>query len=267
MSQSDHTPSGVPTIALSARWDAHPDRFRWIAEHGFAIAYAPNPEDFSSLAAHVDPLLKAGVPVRYHGFLRGYEFGHQDAAAAKRGLRLHLLALEAMQGRGEQVITVHVGLIRDDPIDPERAIENLTRILARAKELGITVCLENLRRGPTSDPETVVVWARASGAMITLDVGHANSCERVESGKLSTLDFVAAFADRLHEVHMYERERHGHHPPKDMSILGPIVDRLVETRCSWWTIELDDYDEALSTRGLLLDYLQCPPHSGGVDKV
>jgi hypothetical protein len=41
-----------------------------------------------------------------------------------------------------------------------------------------------------------------------------------------------------------------------MSILGPIVDRLLETRCSWWTIELNEYAEALATRRLLLDYLE-----------
>ena len=54
---------------------------------------------------------------------------------------------------------------------------------------------------------------------------------------------------------MYERETDRHHPPQDMSILGPIVDRLQETPCNWWTIELTDYAEALSTRTLLLDYL------------
>jgi sugar phosphate isomerase/epimerase len=256
MNESDQAPSHSPTIALSAKWNAYPERFRWIAEHGFAVAYAPDPEDLSSLRDHVDPLLKAGIPVRYHGFFRGYEFGHQDPATAERGLRLHLAALEAMQGRGEQVITVHVGLKRDDPIAPNRAIENLTKLVERAHELGITVCLENLRRGLTSHPENVMAWAGASGAMITLDVGHANSCDRVQSGDLSTLDFVDAFSDRLCEVHMYEREEHRHYPPQDMKILGPIVDRLLATQCSWWTIELDDCAEALSTRKLLFDHLQ-----------
>jgi hypothetical protein len=41
-----------------------------------------------------------------------------------------------------------------------------------------------------------------------------------------------------------------------MTILGPIVDHLRATRCTWWTIELDDYAEALATRVLLLDYLE-----------
>ena len=123
-------------------------------------------------------------------------------------------------------------------------------------DLGIIICLENLRHGLTSDPNTVLNWAQVSGSMITLDVGHAVSCERVQSGALSVVDFVEAFADRLHEVHMYERETDRHYPPRDMSILGPIVDRLLETECKWWTIELDDSAEALATRNLLLDYLR-----------
>jgi sugar phosphate isomerase/epimerase len=245
----------VPTIALSAKWHTYPDRFRWIETHDFAIEYSPNPEALHLLPQHVDSLLDAGVPVRYHGFFRGYEFAHQDAAAAQRGVEVHWAALEAMQGRGEQVITFHVGLNRDDPIDPGRAMENLAKLVMRAQELGIIICLENLRRGLTSDPETVLNWAQVAGSMITLDIGHAVSCQRVQNGELSVIDFVDAFADRLYEVHMYEREVGRHYPPQDMRILGPIVDRLLGTRCAWWTIELDDYAEALSTRNLLLGHL------------
>jgi sugar phosphate isomerase/epimerase len=245
-----------PTIALSAHWHAYPDRFAWIAEHGFALEYSPNPEAFNALPAHVDPLLAAGVPVRYHGFFPDYEIGHADGDAAERAVRVHIAALEAIHGRGEQVITLHVGLNRQVPLDPGRVVANLARLVQHAAGLGITVCLENLRRGPTSAPETVVAWARQSGAMITLDVGHAVSCQRVQDGELTALNFVEMFADRLCEVHMYEREAGRHHPPQDMSVLGPIVDQLLTTRCAWWTIELNDYDEALTTRRLLLDYLQ-----------
>ena len=242
-------------MALSAKWYTYPDRFHWIEAHDFAIEYSPDPKALDLLPQHVDTLLDAGVPVRYHGFFRGYEFAHQDPVVARRGMEVHRAALEAMQGRGEQVITFHVGLNRDDPLDSGRAMENLGKLVMRAQELGIIVCLENLRRGLTSDPETVLNWAKVSGSMITLDIGHAVSCQRVESGELSVIDFVNTFADRLHEVHMYEREVDRHYPPQDMRILGPIVDRLLTTSCNWWTIELDDYAEALYTRNLLLGHL------------
>jgi hypothetical protein len=92
--------------------------------------------------------------------------------------------------------------------------------------------------------------------MITLDVGHALSGLHVQNGELAATDFVDAFAERLWEAHLYECETDRHHPPQDMTVLGPIVDRLLETQCTWWTIELDDYAEALSTRVLLIDYLR-----------
>lgn len=207
------------------------------------------------LPKHIDPSLKAGIPVRYHGFFPGYEIGHVDSAVAERAVGMHMAALEAMHGRGEQVITFHVGLSLEEPIVPDRVVENLARLVEYGRGLGITVCLENLRRGPASHPENVAAWAQASGAMITLDVGHAVSCQRVQSGELTALDFVDMLADRIFEVHMYERETDRHHPPQDMTILAPIVDRLLATQCAWWTIELDDYAEALTTRTLLLDNL------------
>jgi len=88
-----------------------------------------------------------------------------------------------------------------------------------------------------------------------LDVGHAVTSPRVSAGELTVLDYIDICDGRIFEAHIYERETDRHHPPQDMSILGPIIDRLQETRCNWWTIELTDYAEALSTRTLLLDYL------------
>ncbi|MFC2037669.1 sugar phosphate isomerase/epimerase family protein [Chloroflexota bacterium] len=251
------------TMALSVRAHACPERLNWIAEHGFAAEYAPDPHRFDRLAADLDPHLAAGVPVRYHGFFPEYEIGHQDAAVAERALAIHTAALEAMHGRGQPVITVHVGLDRTAPLDHGRVVENLARTVQRGHELGITVCLENLRRGPTSHPGLLLAWAEASGAMITLDIGHALSSQHVQSGGpvlskaegLTALEFIDACGGRIREAHMYEREADRHYPPQDMILLAPIVDRLLEIGCGWWTIELDDYAEALSTRALLLAYL------------
>jgi sugar phosphate isomerase/epimerase len=245
----------APTIALSAHWHTYPERFEWIMRHGFALEYSPNPEAFDLLPTHLARILEAGIPVRHHGFFPQYELGHGDPGLAEDALRLHQAALEALCGRGEQVLTVHIGLDRQLPLDGPRAVANLARLVDHARTLDITVALENLRYGPTSDPETVLAWARESGAMITLDVGHAVSCSRVARGELDPLDFVEVFADRLIEAHVYEREASRHYPPQDMAVLGPIIDALLATQCGWWTIELNDLDEALATRSLLLDYI------------
>jgi len=244
------------TIALSAKWYTYPDRFNWIADHGFALEYSPDPEHLDRLHSHVAQFAKEGIAVRYHGFFPGYEIGHADYTIAERAMHVHMASLEAMYGWGEPVITFHIGLNSRDPINPSRAITNLSRLVEHACSLGIVVCLENLRRGLTSHPENIAMLARESGAMITLDIGHAISSECVLSGEITTLDFLETVAGRLFEVHMYGKESDRHHPPQDMTVLAPIVDRLLATQCTWWTIELDDYDEALATRSLLLNYLQ-----------
>ncbi len=246
----------VPTIALSAHWHMYPERFEWAIAHGFALEYAPNPEAFDLLPVHLNAALAAGVPVRHHGFFPQFDLGHDNVDAAERALRIHKAAVEALHGWGQQVLTVHIGQDREVPISGVRALANLTRLVEHAQGRGTTIALENLRYGVTSDPETVVALARRSGAMITLDVGHAVSCPRVAKGELHPLDFVAMFGERLIEAHVYERESDRHYPPRDMTVLGPIVDALCATDCAWWTIELNPLDEALATRTLLLDYLR-----------
>ena len=253
----------IPTIALAAHWHSYPDRFTWLVAHGFAVEYSPNPDALYLLPVHLGHILEARIPVRYHGFFPQYELGHEDVEAAERALQLHQAVVEGMRGRGDQVLTVHVGLDRKIAVDGRRAVTNLGRLVDHAAARGVAVALENLRCGPTSDPETVVDWARQSGAMITLDVGHAVSCARVAAGELDPLDFVDLFAGRLIEAHVYEREASRHHAPHDMRVLGPIVDALRKTTCTWWTIELDDPGEALATRTLLLDYLGASPSVGG----
>ncbi|MFH1640303.1 MAG: TIM barrel protein [Chloroflexota bacterium] len=243
------------TIALTARWQTFPDRFRWILDNGFALEYSANPESLDLLPQHVDSFLEYGVPVRYHALFPGYEIGHEDETIAERATLVHMETLKALQNRVEAVITLHVGFNPRDKLIPERIVANLSKIVALGKNLGVTVCLENLRRGLTSNPENVLKWASAAGAMITLDIGHAVSCELVQKGELKVTDFVDMFAPRLFEAHMYERETDRHHPPKDLSVIGPVVERLLTTKCHWWTIELDDYEEALDTRKLLRDFL------------
>ena len=160
-----------------------------------------------------------------------------------------------MRGYGEQVVTLHVGLKPELPLDHEHAVTNLATIVQYGRQIGITVALENLRRGPTSHPDTLLKWTTQTGAMITLDIGHATSNEHVLKGELTALDFVDAVADRLVEVHLYEKESDRHYAPQDMSVLGPIVDCLLQTRCRWWTIELNDYQDVLYTRQLLHEYV------------
>lgn len=242
-------------LAASTRHHAVPQRSDWLAGNSFALEYAPDPHRLEIIPHHLAPYLEQEVPVRHHGYFPGWEIGSPDPGHAATATELHLRYLDTIQGLGEPHVTVHIGLPPAGAIDPGAAVDNLSRIVDYGGRLGMTISLENLRIGPTSNPTTVVDWARRSGAAITLDVGHAVSCDLVRKGQMQVTEIIDLFEDRLSEVHMYESETDCHHAPRDMRILGPIVDRLLRSSCRWWTIELEDTDELLHTRELLFAHL------------
>lgn len=246
---------GNITIAASTQWHTFPDRFDWLAENDFAMAYTPNAKDLELTKEHIEPYLNSGTPIRHHGYFPGFELGNKNPSLARQALSLHKKSVDAMTGLGEQVLTVHAGLVPSIELDHDIVIENLSKLVTYSKKRGVTISLENLRFGATSNPETVLRWSKESGSAITLDVGHAVSCDRVRKGELTVEHIIEMFSHNLKEVHFYEYETDDHYAPKDMSILGSIVDGLLETQCKWWTIELNSYEDILNTRSLINDYL------------
>lgn len=243
------------TLAVSAHWHKFPEKFNWIAEQGFALEYAPNPAHFDRVKYHLLPYIDCNVPVRYHAYFPGYEIGDPDHDRAEQAMKIHFQALDAIKGIGNQTITIHVGLTSGQELNHDKVMQNLSTLVAYGQECGIQICLENLRFGPSSHPETLLEWTKVSGAKITLDIGHAVSCDRVRQGDFTVPDIIDLFSSKLEEVHLYESETDTHHAPQNLNVLGPILDRLVQTSCRWWTIELDDYAEILHTRQLVLQHL------------
>lgn len=245
---------GDITLAVSTQWHAFPKRFEWIASNGFAMAYTPEARQLQRTREHVTPYLEMGVPLRYHGYFPGFEIGDADRRKAEEALHLHMRAIDAIGGLGEQVMTVHIGLVPKIELSNEHIRKNFSLLVEYAGKKGVSICLENLRTGFASNPEVVVELAEKCGSRITMDVGHAVSCERVASGEVTVVGMVNMFSHLLEEVHFYEYETDNHYAPSDMSILGPIVDVLRETDCTWWTIELDSCADILKTRRLVEEY-------------
>lgn len=246
---------GDVTLAASTQWHTFPSRFDWLSENGFAMAYTPNAKDLELTKRHIEPYLKNGTPIRHHGYFPGFELGNKDRILAEQALSLHMKYVDTMIGLGEQLLTIHIGLIPSIELDHNIVIKNLSRLVEYSKKQGVTICLENLRFGATSNPEMVLKWSKESGSSITLDVGHAVSCDRVRKKELTVEQIIESFSHNLEEVHFYEYETDTHYAPKNMSILGPIVDALLKTQCKWWTIELNSYEDILNTRNLINGYL------------
>jgi len=251
----DHQNLDDITLAVSSQWHTFPQRVDWIAEQGFAMAHTPDARNLQQTPEHVQPYLDQDIAVRHHGYFPGFELGDSNAEKAQAALALHKQAVDIIAGLGEQVITVHIGLVPTIQLDSGRTEENFCKFVEYARSKGVTIALENLRRGPASAPEYVVDLARKAGSAITLDVGHAVSSDLVEHGESSVPEIIDMFSHSLIEVHFYEYETDNHYAPKDMSILAPIVDELLKTQCSWWTIELDEHKDILFTSNLVQDYL------------
>lgn len=245
----------VLTIALSVQAKEFPGRFSWAEDNAFALEYTPDPLHPENILDHTVPFIRRGTPVRFHTRFVNYEMGNADPEIAEEAFLVHSRVVDAISGVKQPVVTVHLNLNRMIPFDERVAVKNLTRLVEYAGERGVTVCLENLRRGPSSDSENILSWAKTSGSMITLDVGHAVSSEAVRDGRITVPEIIDRFQERLYEAHMYAKEEDRHYPIADIAKVSRIIDSLMTTDCHWWTIELDDRVEAMSTRQKLLDYL------------
>lgn len=159
------------TLAVKASWRLFPDRFEWLVSKGFPAEYTPDPENLSLISDHTRIFIKNGLPVRHHGFFPGFEFGSENEKAAEEAMMVHFRMLDSIKGIGEPFVTFHIGLDEQVEINPNRAKKNLKRLVQYAGRRGVTVCLENLKDGPTSDSNTLKEWVEYADAMIPLMLG------------------------------------------------------------------------------------------------
>lgn len=213
----------------------------------------------------IELLLQSGLQVRYHLAFSSMELGHPDPLSAKVAGEFHGVCLDLVAALGGKYITLHVGLdaavLRQ--LDYAAAMANLADLVALGEKLGVTVCLENLRRGRSGDPLGYRALLDASGALATLDIGHALAQEDATGIAGYALEFIECCKERICGAHVYEiekvHERTGigwHKAPQDLELLRPVLDKLITCpNCQWWLVELTDQREVAETLGLLRGYL------------
>ncbi len=241
----------MPVLAVSVKPFHSPGRLQAIINENLSVEYTPDRKDFAVLEKCLESCLNQGTRVRFHGFFPEFEIGDADSSKAKEAVRVHLECLDAIKDLGEPFITFHSGLNQKTELRYDTLVENLSRIVEHGQKRGIRVAIENLKRGLTSDPDVLLDLSMQTNARITLDLGHAITSHAVVTGRFNVIEIIDMVQDRLSEVHFYEKELDRHYPPKDLTVLGPIMDRLLLTDCRWWTIELDDFNEVKDTVALI----------------
>jgi sugar phosphate isomerase/epimerase len=148
--------------------------------------------------------------------------------------------------------TIHIGgrRIPVEELSWEYAMDHLKRLTEHGYSKNVTVCLENLVRGWTGNPEKLMEMVTASGAGITFDIGHARGGSWVQEGHGTATDFLNVIAPRVLNTHVYEfeDERGEHLVPGPDTQIFPLLERLSEMGCKWWVLELNTYKEAEETR-------------------
>lgn len=191
------------------------------------------------------------VDVRFHYPLGPLDLSHGDPHEAERALASTLEACDVAESSDVHYLTVHLGLQHEVPAARlTAAVDRLAGLVDYGRARGVTVCLENLRWGLTSEPDAFIELVRRSGASVTFDVGHAASSAAALSG-YAAADFARLVRDHVRSAHVYEREDPHHIAPESLDNIGPALEVLLESECDWWVVELFDAQEIRRTKDML----------------
>ncbi len=203
----------------------------------------------------------APLQVRYHCPFYQLDLGYNDPVLAKKAEVVFRRIVGLVSKVGGRYLSIHIGLgfNSTELLSWEKTLNNLRQLVRFGVEHGVTVCLENLVCGWTSEPNLFEKLIRLSGAGVTLDIGHAHACESVKSRQCTVEDFVAPHADRVFNAHVYHTEipGQGHIPPKNGEEIADRLALLREIGCEWWVIEIKKADELLKTREIVEACLTC----------
>ncbi len=219
------------------------------------LDYYRVPAASNARKAFVDAALGSGLPSRFHAPCQDVELAHADPRVSGAALVYLKMYIDFLKVFPETHFNLHIGSrsISEDELSWETAIRNLKELVEYGKAQGVTVCLENLKKGWTSVPEKLALLVEASGAMVTLDIGHARACLAMTQSSAKLEEYITPYAERIRNLHLYEIETLAgrHMEPQNLESIGGILDRVLEYGVTWWVIELSDFEEILRVKNLL----------------
>jgi sugar phosphate isomerase/epimerase len=206
----------------------------------------------------LDALKSAGPICSVHAPYTDLEIGHRDAEYAAGAVRIIEKYVDAAADLGAHHINLHVGSFAIEPeeLSWDTLFRNLSALLEYAARQGTRLTVENLRHGPTSDPETFASLLRKTGAPVTFDLGHAHGSAWVQEGRGSVLDFLRSIPTPILAGHLYFTERDdSHFAPTQVADVAGALDGLLEARCDFWVLELHTQETLEQTRRVVDEYL------------
>jgi sugar phosphate isomerase/epimerase len=143
--------------------------------------------------------------------------------------------IEKIAEVGGSYFTLHYGFETNEL--SKEGINLLKNLVEMGKKFGVTVAVENLKKGVTSKPQKLLSLLEETGASLTIDLGHLKSSPLGQNKEVAQ-KILANFLHYAGEAHIYEREESGHVPPKNIYELYSFLEILLNSPCNFWVIEL-----------------------------
>lgn len=169
-------------------------------------------------------------------------------------LKMYLDFLEELEASH---LVIHAG-VDDTECPEENVVDDLKKLVDIAETKSITLCVENLRFGLSSDPHRLRELAEECGSRIVFDVGHANSCHWTLDEKRSSKDFLRIIENSVVSAHVYLKEEGGrHHPFREIEEVKDLLDHLTGLNSVvWWTIELPVIEDVIKEKLMIDSYFK-----------
>jgi hypothetical protein len=206
----------------------------------------------------LDRLQDASPVCSLHAPYTDLELGHRDPAYAAAALRIVQEYVDAAADVGAHHLNIHVGTFAPDPaeLSHDTILRNVTALLEHGARRNIPVTVENLRGGPTGNPESFASILRATGAPVTFDLGHAAGCPWVQAGRGTLSDFLGSIPTTILASHIYlVEEDDTHFAPQSVPEMAAALDALIAARCNFWVLELHSRESLEQTRSVIDQYL------------
>lgn len=241
------------TWALSSWVCKYPDDLTRVAKDAdfkaieWDLNYIPIPLSIQRIHQLKKEFNNYGLLLRYHLPYSTCDIGSSRSRIRETSEKYVQLNLEMIGKLEADYAILHFGSYKSNIIPP---LDSLINTVELAKELGITIALENLTIGPTSNPDILKKIILKSGAKAALDVGHAISINNLQN-------YLYLLGPMVSHVHFYGYEdEKRNHLPFELPSEAINTAKNIQNMCSakWWTCEMDSLNSCIQTKKLLQEH-------------
>lgn len=200
-----------------------------------------------------EKIKQAGIEVRYHLPYSYIEIAHQDEDIRMMSMYTLQQYIKFITRLNGHYAILHIGY--NEGSESNIALDSLNSLADYSAQLGVQLCVENLIKGLTTDACFLGDVLSVPNVSFCLDIGHANV---IASKDKSFFNVLRANVSKICHAHCYKTEDNYNHIPfftMEEIEQSQLFSLLLESECSWFTMELGQQDDQNRQIQLLQAYL------------